>query len=69
MEVAGQELDDAQVVALLEQLKRVMDSPEGERSLRRFGRGGPFGQEWADFIQMAMQLFAAPTEPQSQEGA
>jgi hypothetical protein len=69
MEVAGQELDDAKVVELLEQLKLTMDSPDGERSLRRFGRGGPFGQEWADFIQLAMQLFAPPAQPQSQEGA
>lgn len=64
MEVAGQTLDDAQVVALLEQLKVAIDSPEGERALRRFMRGGPFGEEWVTFFEMAILLF----RPMGEEG-
>ena len=68
MEVAGQHVDDAKVTALLEQLKVAMESQDGRRATQRLMRGGPFGQEWADFIYLAMELFAPPAEPPSQEG-
>lgn len=68
MQVADRDLDDAKVVALLEQLKLAMESQDGRRAMQRLMRGGPFGQEWVEFMQLAIQLFAPPVEPVSEEG-
>lgn len=68
MLVDGEDLDDQQIQALLEQLKVSMTSPRSGDVVPRVLRGGgPWGDEWKTFMELAVALFAP--QVQEEEGA